>query len=1449
MATSEPLGNVRLKLGLDTSSFGSELDRTKQELKYATSAMKGDLASLGKSASVFDKLSTKQRGLTDVMKAQQKTVNALGKSYENSFMKNGQAGRSTAKLATQFENERAKLNRLNQEYIANAKAMAKARVQSQGFTGSINKASTILTTAGGKLSSAGNKMTAGFTVPVVAGLGSAIKMAIDFDSQITQMGPLLTNGGKVTKAFKTQLDELGASSKKWAAEYGVSTTIINDGMTELIKRGFTAQQTLGAMPSILDATKASGEEMGVVMQTSASIMEQFGLKGKTVAETMKNTQRVTDSVTYAANATAAGFSDMGAAMAYVGPVADSLGMSVESVAATVGVLSNMGIEGEAAGTNLRGILTALVNPSAQAAKALEKMGISAKRAKEDASDLPTLIDDISKGTKTWTKEDKAQALSQIFGRRNQAAMNALLKAGSGELRTLTKETKAASGATKEVAAQMNQTKANQIKREIENIKQLGISIGQDLLPLVGPTLEGVHDVVNAFSKLDKGTQQNIIKWIALGAAVGPVMKIFGGAGTIIGGLGHKVIDLAGDFKAWKAGRVADSAKRLNTVLHATEATATTSTASLGSMAQGMLYAGKGAGALGTALTPVGLGIAATVVAAGAGYVAWKAFGEQAYNSSERTKRWGADVGESADGALSKVSNFQGKASSYMATWNTDTARSAKGIQSSFSGMTKAAKDYASEIKKSHTESLKGLDSSVQTVISPRYAKEDSQNYNYVAVAKQAEAAVTAITKKASKERRELTTSEKEFIVNAEKTSGEQVVNMLHLSADKHKKVIASMNADIGDMSKKQLADQEKNLQDTFSQLTDHQMEQSKKLGELFNKGLISSSERDKGLAQIGKDFDSSMKPVLAKAYELQKALGNITKDGKISATAKEYFATLGANVDQVKKAFNETSKAAKSLNESLYAKGTNKASQTWNFDFLYDAEKGIVRTKDQLKDFLAQSIKTEDGWNKIKLVSKSAKLGVDGATVLNKAIADAGKWNQLTMKEQKALINAEYGKGVYDVLQYWVDNKTLPAKTFEMLAKGDPTPILEMTKDLDLWNSLPTTEKQLLVKNKATVTVLDAIAGTTKWNNLSVNQKELIMNAKGLPELGMSIVKLGLWNQLDPEAKNLVANNTDFMAKLNDAAIKGHDFSAVQILKEITGNDQPLQTVISKYADGTVLGQGTVDVTANTQKASSDIQNVINGPAGIFKDTHIVNVGANTKDANNKIKDTTGKANKLDGKKMKLTGSANMHGANEKIKNVSSSWQTLLDKPKSKTFTTYFNTVNTVTTKRKKVARGTSYFGGGPALVNDQPGSSFRELVQYPNGTLFIPHGRNVPIDNLPRGSKVFNARQTKQLIPGIRQFASGNVPASADILQIPKKFNDQAASVQPSDNLLLLSLMNLISEKADKVINAVDQNSNITISVNVDGAKVSKKLGPEMAKVIKEIEKKKLRRGGILDV
>lgn len=65
---------------------------------------------------------------------------------------------------------------------------------------------------------------------------------------------------------------------------------------------------------------------------------------------------------------------------------------------------------------------------------------------------------------------------------------------------------------------------------------------------------------------------------------------------------------------------------------------------------------------------------------------------------------------------------------------------------------------------------------------------------------------------------------------------------------------------------------------------------------------------------------------------------------------------------------------------------------------------------------------------------------------------------------------------------------------------------------------------------------------------------------------------------------------------------------------------------------------------------------------------------------------------------------------------------------------------------------------GGNALVNDASGSNYKEMVITPQGQAFIPQSRNVFIPQMPKGTHVLNADETKQIMHsnGIKRYAKG---------------------------------------------------------------------------------------------
>jgi len=82
---------------------------------------------------------------------------------------------------------------------------------------------------------------------------------------------------------------------------------------------------------------------------------------------------------------------------------------------------------------------------------------------------------------------------------------------------------------------------------------------------------------------------------------------------------------------------------------------------------------------------------------------------------------------------------------------------------------------------------------------------------------------------------------------------------------------------------------------------------------------------------------------------------------------------------------------------------------------------------------------------------------------------------------------------------------------------------------------------------------------------------------------------------------------------------------------------------------------------------------------------------------------------------------------------------------------------------KKSVIKGSPKYAKGSngipedtfGIVNDQKGSTYRELIVPPHGKPFIPKGRNVMLP-LEKGTKIMPAMETKRFIGGVLPFLVG---------------------------------------------------------------------------------------------
>lgn len=1414
------------------------------------------ISSLG---NVYSTQSRMLQGYNKLLEDQAKRVKNAQDVITEATSKNGKATadqeRALSRATQQYAQTQEKIRALSAEMVKNkAQIIANSNSMYQ-FAGKVENAGKKITSISKGLTAFG-KTASMFSVPLIAGFAKSAQAAIKFKSEIAEIGPLLTNGGRITATVQKQLDNLSASSLKWSKYYGISTTSINQSMAELVRRGFTASQTMGSMKSILDATRASGEDMSDVMNVTASVIEQFGLKANTTAQQTKNTKMAVDALTYVANATASDFKTMGDSMTYAGPIAAQAGMSIQETAAALGLMANRGIEASAGGTALRAALSRLLTPSKAIDAKMKDLGVNLKDFRSGAIGLPEVLDQISNGVSKLPKPQRAGAIAAAFGKQAQG-FSTLIAAGGNELRKYTENAEKASGTTAKIAKQLNNTPQAKIERFKESLNALAITMGDKLLPNIMPVVEDLTKMVNKFGELPDGTQKAIVKTAAFAALLGPLSL---GVGKLLSPLG-KLTTLLGN-RGQKA-ILGNILKQLQGQSIATATGVSGLESALGSTGVAMTGVSAKSALFSTSLLKTLSVFGPIALATTAGITLWELWGKKVAESRKRTERWGTDVGKQSDQVLDKMTLMQTETKHSLDQFGDNIESNSKKVSTNFKNMAKEVKNFAKEANSDITSAYNKLDPALQELAKGSTNKKLASNNNAATAAKQQSDMVQKILVSASKQRRDLTVDERNFITNSQRIENEQLVSLLNISSAKRKKVLKALNGEIGNLTQTQARDMIKTVSDQGKKVADSYQKQFDAINKLEKKGAISSKEATKMRSANSQAQQRDLRELAASAYELQLKYGDLNKvneeTGRTSEEARLMFQRMGISVDYAKQAYDSIKKSTDSAKDSLVALGNTKADKMWNNNFLYDAEKGVIRTKDQLVDFIAEATKSKDKWNNLKFVIKKAKVTKEGLETISQGIEKAKAWDKVDLKTWTAMVETKWGKGAESTFEWWQAHGVADKKSLELAMTGDFSKLSEVINDAKTWNAMELGTKELFVKDKASIPFIDALTQNDAWNNLPVKVKTAVVNGKmAKKELGMLSIQYGVWDSLPDSTKNALLKDDDFIAKLKTLAEQSKDFSTKNIVKKILGDNSPLQQEINKT--NTILGVENKK-QPKSKVFNGDNHNLLNTLSqGNIKFDKYEAKKPKPKvykaDGSNMIRNTRLAQNPLDKFNRTKPGVKNLVGKDKASGAANAARNAVSRFGGNETITKRFNFVANISNNLKKWwnhssgagynATGTRDWRGGLSWVGDGGRS---EVVYQPKSKLLIttpPTDTLMPLEkhaivwpsvnNFKRElSKSFpryaagtanRVVETAKYIPGIKQFANGTANNAVKAAQrIPQFIENATPQVDVS------GLLNMMSQ----LINVIKQDLGKPMNVEVQSVMDGRAVGRGSAKYVRQ--------------
>lgn len=381
-----------------------------------------------------------------------------------------------------------------------------------------DKARKQLAGIGKSMQSVGKTMTATVTAPVVAAFTASTKAALDFEDGIAKVSTIADSSVMGNDALRKGILDL-------SNQYGVAASEIAEAQYSAISAGADTAASLNVVGTALKAAKAGFTDTETAIDGLTTVYNSFGgaVDYDTIANQMLATQNYGKTT----------FGELAQSMGQVTPIANSLNVSTQDLFSSIAILTKNGVQTSSAVTGLKAAYSNILKPTSDAAKTAKQLGLDFSAAHLQSVGWSQFLGEVREKT-----GGNQEAMAKLFG--SVEALNAvtvLAGEGFGDMANAQDYMQKNTGLLTESYEKML-TPQERIQQSLVRMQNIGIRIGEKVLPYVEKALDYVDGLVTKFQDMPDDKIEQIMKVAAIGAAVGPAVTIFGkllvGASKVFG---------------------------------------------------------------------------------------------------------------------------------------------------------------------------------------------------------------------------------------------------------------------------------------------------------------------------------------------------------------------------------------------------------------------------------------------------------------------------------------------------------------------------------------------------------------------------------------------------------------------------------------------------------------------------------------------------------------------------------------------------------------------------------------------------------------------------------------------------------------------------------------------------------------------------------------------------
>lgn len=471
-----------------------------------------------------------------------------------------------------IERKRSQLNQAKTSLNNYKKGLEEVNQELKFGTERIEEYSKKVGEAGKKVTDTGKKMSAGVTAPIIGAGAAAGKLAMDFEDSMAKVST-------IADTTQVPIEDLKDGIMDLSSKTGQSADDLSEAMYQAMSASVETGDAVEFLDTAVKAAVGGFTDNATAVDGLTSVLNSYGMEASNV-ESIANQMLITQ------NLGKTTFGELASSIGQVTPIASSLGITTEELFSSLAATTAQGLGTSESITALKAAMSNIIKPSKEAAEAAQTLGIDFSVSALQSKGWIGFLEEVREGLKNASPEyanlmtsveEGTQKLVEMeqAGNKNTDEYKALkkqVKASSKEMELLAqandstiggfatmfgsveglnsvlmltseqgmqmygeamKEMQTNTTALDEAFAEMDETSKSQLEKVINDIKNLGIEIGNILLPAISSVIGKIREAIQAFSGLSDSQKETIVKIAAIAAAIGPLLIAFG---SVCGGI-------------------------------------------------------------------------------------------------------------------------------------------------------------------------------------------------------------------------------------------------------------------------------------------------------------------------------------------------------------------------------------------------------------------------------------------------------------------------------------------------------------------------------------------------------------------------------------------------------------------------------------------------------------------------------------------------------------------------------------------------------------------------------------------------------------------------------------------------------------------------------------------------------------------------------------------------